>query len=114
MCPRPFIWAILLLNATALLCSERTLWAQECDALKPQEAVNKDVSNRVKADANILSKRLGNISIEDQFRKIQQDVLYKYPNAHRIVIWKEFIYLKCTSLRESHLSDQAKQQQIKS
>jgi hypothetical protein len=104
------LWSLLFL-AIAVPCSYRTSYAQDCEALRPHQAVNSEVSNDIKANAAVRWK-IGSGEFENQYKKVQEDVLSKYPNADRLYIWSEFIYFECTLLQKSHFSDTEKQKQF--
>lgn len=99
----------LLGLSAALLCLGAPAFAQDCTPLRPSQPVNTDVANKTKADANVLLKSLGSGGIENDYRRIQADVLSQYPNADRVHIWDSFVYMLCTLLRSSTaLSDAEK------
>jgi hypothetical protein len=105
------VFAILLFTATTVCCLYQPSYAQDCDPLKPQAAVNSEISNEIKANADTRFK-LASGEFDDQYRKVEQDVLSKYPNADTLYIWKSLIYLDCTLLKTSHFSDAEKQKQF--
>jgi hypothetical protein len=65
------IWTLLLSSAIAIavLYSYRTSYAQDCDALKPHQAVNSEVSNEIKTNVAVRFK-LGSGEFDNQYRKV--------------------------------------------
>src|SRR6266851_489539 len=106
------IRTLLFLTVIAASFSYRTSHAQDCNPLMPQAPVNSEVSNQIKANANILTKKLGSVEIDNQFKKVQEDVQSKYPHADTLSIWKSLIYLDCTLLQNSNLPPEEKQKQF--
>jgi hypothetical protein len=102
---------LLLLSTIGVSASSQPLYAQDCDALKPQQAVNSEVSDEVKASGSTRFK-IASGEFDNQYRKIQKDVLSKYPRADTLSIWKSFIYYQCTLLQKSRFSDVEKQKQF--
>ena len=91
----------LLGLGAALLCLGAPAFAQDCGPPRPSQPVNTEVADKTKADANVLLKSLGSGAIENDYRRIQADVLSQYPNADRVHVWDSFVYMLCTLLRSS-------------
>ncbi len=100
---------VSLIFAAIIFITPPLARAQDCEPLRPEQPINSEIVDQTKASGNILFKKLGSAEIANAFRHIEQDVQSKYPNADRVYIWRCFIYLECTLLKSSHLSDQEKQ-----
>jgi hypothetical protein len=101
------IAAMLIL--AVVTCDFTFAYAQDCEPLKPEQPINSEISNQIKANANVLFRQLGSGEFENSSKKTQEDLQSKYPNADRVEIWRSLIYFECTLLKSSHLSDQDKQ-----
>jgi hypothetical protein len=94
---------------TVVLCDFTFAYARDCEPLKLEQPINSEISNQIKANANVLFRQLGSGEFENSSKKTQEDLQSRYPNADRVEIWRSFIYFECTLLKSSHLSDQEKQ-----
>ena len=59
------------------------------------------VEDTVKAHANVLVRALGSGSIENGYRQVESDTTAKYPNADKLLLWREYLYVSCTLLAAS-------------
>jgi hypothetical protein len=95
--------------AVALMFCPVPVLAQDCSPLQPSKPVDTEVSNKTTASANILLKSLGSGDVSNEYKKVENDVLSKYPNADKTHTWDSFVYMLCTLLKSStSLTDKEK------
>jgi hypothetical protein len=88
------------------LTGSASAWAQDCDPLKPSRTIDTEVRNVTEANANVLLRSLGQGSIRNDYQRIEQSQQFSNPDdANR---WNSFIYMLCTLLKSSSLSDNDK------
>lgn len=80
--------------------------AQDCDPLRPSRTIDTEIRNVTEANANILLRSLGQGSVRNDYQRIEQSQQFSNPDdANR---WNSFIYMLCTLLKSSSLSDNDK------
>jgi hypothetical protein len=90
----------------AWLTESPSAQAQDCEPLKPSLAIDTEVRNITEARANVLLKSLGSGNIKNDYQRIEKSQPFSNPDdANR---WNSFIYMLCTLLRSSSLSDNDK------
>jgi hypothetical protein len=102
-----WIQAVVAVLATIVFPVHRVI-ALNCESLKPAAPIDREIKNYFKGEANIVSKTLGSGQLENDYKKVEKDVLSKYPNADNLEIWQAFIYVHCQLLNESSLTDEEK------
>lgn len=81
----------------------------DCAPLRPGTPADSTVEDTVKAQANILLRSLGSGSIENGYKQVAADALARYPNADKLLLWREYLYVSCTLLAaSSHWSEDDK------
>jgi hypothetical protein len=91
--------------------------ASSCDPLRPNAPRDFSRESTEKVDAAIegATKRLfaaNSGKLEIAYHEISADVLKQYPNADRLYLWERTIYLYCSTISESALSDVEKLNRI--
>jgi hypothetical protein len=81
----------------------------DCAPLRPGSPADSTIEDTVKAHANLLLRALGSGTIENGYRQVEADTAAKYPNADKLLLWREYLYVSCTLLAaSSHWSDDDK------
>jgi hypothetical protein len=106
-----------LLLGSLILGSTPGLAADKCDPLKPNPPRNtsQEIVGKVDAKLDGLFKRLfvAGASIDGTVREASNDVLKDYPNADRLYVWDRVLYMYCTEISKSGLSDAEKLEEIR-
>jgi hypothetical protein len=99
---------LIILAGIALFCFSglSSAWAQDCDPLRPSMAIDTEIRNATEANANVLLRSLASGEIKNDYRIIERGQRFENPDDTNR--WNSFIYLMCTLLRESSLSDSQK------
>jgi hypothetical protein len=90
----------------AWLSGPVSAWAQDCGPLKPSMAIDTEIRNVTEANANVLLKSLGSGEIKNDYQRIQKNQQFTNPDDTNR--WDSFIYLLCSLLKDSSLSDDRK------
>ena len=79
-------------------------WAVDCSEVRPATPQNTDVSLTGKLEARVdgLFKKLVSpqAEIEGSYRKVATDLLPEFPNADRVFVWQQVLFLQCQLLNE--------------
>jgi hypothetical protein len=94
-------WVLILISLFGVAPSAYAAAGIDCGPLKPNSGTDRQVEDNVKANANILFKSLGSGQIENGFKIVENDVLNKYPNADRLLLWRSYLYITCSLLANS-------------
>lgn len=110
--PPTRILLLILLVYCVTVTSARA--AIDCEAVKPNTGTDRSIEDNFKGQANILFKSLGSGEIENGYRKVESDVLSKYPHADQLLLWRSYLYVTCTLLASStQWTDDQKFQKLK-
>lgn len=100
-------FALILCFVTGPAFAQNTSNAK-CEAIKPVRPVDTEVQNETKASANILFKSLGTADFENNYKKLEKNLIDKMPNADRVHIFSSSLYMLCELLFSSSVSDTEK------
>jgi hypothetical protein len=101
----PVMAALIVSGLPGSLCAATI----DCAPLRPESPADSTVEDTIKAHANVLLRSLGSGTIENGYRQVESDTTAKYPNADKLLLWREYLYVSCTLLAaSSHWNDDDK------
>lgn len=96
-----------LITTLILLISITPALALEC--LDKPKQIGSDINADIQANADLLSKYIGDAGFTGKVKRTQKDFYHKYPYASQLTVDLAFIYSVCTGLRDdSNMTEEEK------
>ena len=91
-----FVFAVIILFSLSfpIICK-----AQDCK--EPPKQITKNIEKHLEVSANLLTKIVGSGEFEKKSIEKENDVYHLYPNADKMLIKSHYIYIFCTTVRNS-------------
>lgn len=90
---------IVLMMVIVVVLLSVSVFAQ--DDCPPPMTKREDIERTIKGHANVLTKAIGSGNFEYLYKKKENEVLSKYPNADKVFIDSYFLYILCKEIHKS-------------